>query len=84
MNARCFWVSGERDPILFPTLKKGPSFVEFWTRSGKKVRAEWGDSQPSATSVLSVSSVVERFSLVLTKRNPITDHRKTEQRPTLR
>jgi hypothetical protein len=43
VNPPCFWASGERDPILFPTLKKGPSFVEFWTRSGKKVRAQWGN-----------------------------------------
>jgi hypothetical protein len=40
VNPPCAWAE-ERDPILFPPLTRGTGFVEFWTRSEKKVRAEW-------------------------------------------
>ncbi len=41
INPPCSGFSEERDPALFATFKQGPGFLEFWTRSGKKVRAEW-------------------------------------------
>ena len=41
INPPCSGFSKERDPALFPTFNQGLGLVEFWTRSGKKVRAEW-------------------------------------------
>jgi hypothetical protein len=41
VNPPCSAFSEERDPALFATFKDGLGFLEFWTRSGKRVRAEW-------------------------------------------
>jgi hypothetical protein len=37
--------SVEEDSALQPTFKDGSGWLEFWTRSGKHVRAEWHDSE---------------------------------------